>query len=154
MTIFNGVYRWSGTKQGGRDPIAWSPGAYDVKIYQRKASSEKVELLKPVVCVYGKTGEGHSISAKPEKFAKQLCEEFSLDMERVIWVEDLLTDGSRYEIITFHKPVKVGDTVFYRTDKRKATQKESAELNKEIAHLGNPRQLTDDFNRQKLKSNA
>ncbi len=124
MAIFDGRYRWDGTKKGEHEPIAWSPGAYDVKIFKYASSSEKVQHLKPVVCIYAPTGEGQSISAHPEKFAKQICNDFSLEIERVLWVEDLQTDKDRYQIVSFTRSMKIGRTIFYRTDKRKALDRE------------------------------
>ena len=124
MAIFDGRYRWDGTKQGAHEPIAWSPGAYDLKIFNYAPSSAKVQHLKPVVCIYSATGEGQSISAHPEKFAKQICNEFSLEMERVLWVEDLQTEQDRYQVVSFTQSMKIGKTVFYRTDKRKAMARE------------------------------
>ncbi len=124
MAIFQGRYRWDGIKKGEQEPIAWSPGAYDVKIFQCPSFSKKVLQLKPVVCIYASTGDGQSISAHPEKFAKQICKDFSLDIERVLWVEDLQTEEDRYEVVSFSRSMKMGDTVFYRTDKRKALERE------------------------------
>lgn len=135
MTIFSGIYRWDGKKNGGREPIAWSPGAYEVKIYKRPSISGKVELLKPYVCVYSRTGEGQSISANPEKFAKRLCDEFSLDIDRVFWVEDLLTAEDRYEVVSFSRSAQVGETVFYTTEKRTALQHEVDQLERELEWL-------------------
>lgn len=124
MAIFNGRYRWDGTKRNNQDPIAWSPGAYDVKIFSCAPSSLKVEYLKPIVCLYASTGEGQSISANPEKFAKQICNDFSLEMERVLWVEDNLKDEDRYEVVVFTRSGKIGNTVFYQSQKRMALKSE------------------------------
>jgi hypothetical protein len=132
MAIFNGRYRWDGTKKNNQDPIAWSPGAYDVKIIKCNSYSDKVQQLKSYLCVYARTGEGQSISANPEKFAKQICREFSLDIERVLWVEDLLTDEDRYEVIMFTRSGRVGDSIFYRTDKRKPLERENSLLEQEL----------------------
>lgn len=128
MAIYDGTYRWDGTKKNGQDPIAWSPGAYNLKIYKRDVSGEKVKLLKPYVCVYSRTGVGHSISANPEKFVKQLCKEFSLDIDRVLWIEDHLLDENRYEVIMFTKSAQLGPSVFYKIVKRNASQHEVAQL--------------------------
>jgi hypothetical protein len=133
MAIFDGRYRWDGTKRGEHQPIAWSPGAYDVKIFKCASSSEKVQYLKPVVCIYAPTGEGQSISANPEKFAKQICNDFSLDIERVLWVEDLLTPEDRYEVVTFTRSGKMGNTIFYRTDKRMALEREVGMIQHELS---------------------
>ncbi|TKB25742.1 hypothetical protein FCL47_11575 [Desulfopila sp. IMCC35006] len=131
MAIFAGRYRWEGTKTGERDPIAWSSGAYDVKIFKCVASSDKVQQLKPYVCIYAATGEGQSISANPEKFAKQICNDFSLDIERVLWVEDLLTMEDRYEVILFSRSTKIGTTVLYKTTKRRPLESELQVIERE-----------------------
>lgn len=133
MAIFNGRYRWDGTKKNNQEPIAWSPGAYDVKIFRCAASALKVEYLKPIVCVYAPTGEGQSISAHPEKFAKQICNDFSLDMERVLWVEDNLKDDDRYEVVMFTRSGQIGNTIFYRSRKRPAFKCEVEMIEQELS---------------------
>ena len=119
MAIYHGRYRWDGTKKDNQEPIAWSPGAYDIEIFLCNTSSAKVQHLKTHICVYARTGEGHSISANPEKFAKKICSDFSLDLERVLWVEDHLLDGNRYEIVQFTRSGRVGRDIFYKVSKRK-----------------------------------
>jgi hypothetical protein len=135
MAIYAGRYQWDGTKIGEQEPIAWSAGAYDIKIFKITSSSEKVQHLKPIVCIYSQTGYGQSISANPEKFVKQLCNDFALDIERVLWVEDLLTVENRYEVVKFTRSAKIGDTIFYRTDKRMALEREVRMIQKELKGL-------------------
>lgn len=135
MTLFNGRYRWDGIKKDDLDPVAWFPGAYDVKIVDCSALPGKVRLMKPYLCLYSRTGEGQSISASPEKFAKRLCRDFSLDLERVFWVEDLLSEGDRYEVVTFIPVLKIGNTPFYRTVKRKASAHEVEIIEKVLTVL-------------------
>ena len=132
MAIFDGRYRWDGTKTGEQEPIAWSPGAYDVKIFKCAGSTDKVQHLKPFVCIYAATGEGQSISANPEKFAKQICHDFGLDIERVLWIEDQLTDTNRYIVILFSRLTKVGTTIFYKTTKRLALESELQLIEREL----------------------
>jgi hypothetical protein len=135
MAIFAGKYRWDGTKKGESEPIAWFAGAYDVKIFERASSSDKIQHLKPIVCIYAPTGEGQSISANPEKFAKKICNDFSLDIERVLWVEDLLKKVNRYEIVIFARSGKLGTTIFYRIEKRLATEREVRMIQRELLEL-------------------
>jgi hypothetical protein len=133
MVLFKGRYSWDGTKKDGREPIAWFPGAYDLKIFDRTADEGGVTQLKPYICVYSKTGEGQSISVNPEKFAKQICHEFSLDIEKVLWVEDLLTEKDRYNIVMFNRSGRLSDTVFYKTVKRKPFAAEVRQIEAELA---------------------
>jgi hypothetical protein len=135
MAIYAGRYQWDGKKTGEQEPIAWSPGAYDIKIFECVSNSEKVQHLKPVVCIYAPTGDGQSISANPEKFAKQICNDFSLDIERVLWVEDHLTPENRYEVIKFTKSTKIGNTILYRTDKRMAFEREVRMIQQELKEM-------------------
>lgn len=131
-SIYVGRYSWDGTKQDGREPIAWSGGAYDITIYKRPSTSENVELLKPYVCVFAKTGIGQSISANPEKFAQHICFDFGLHIERVVWVEDLLTASDQYEIVQFTRVRKIGKTVIYTTEKRMADLEEIRRIKEEL----------------------
>ena len=135
MAIYAGRYQWDGTKTGEQEPIAWSAGAYDIKIFKCASSSEKVQHLKPFICIYAPTGDGQSISENPEKFVKQICNDFSLDIERVLWVEDLLTVENRYEVIQFTRSTKIGDTIFYRIDKRMALEREVWLIQQELKGL-------------------
>lgn len=135
MAIFAGRYRWDGTKQNEQEPIAWSPGAYDVRIFKCAMSSGKVQHLKPIVCIYAATGEGQSISANPEKFAKNICYDFGLDIERVLWIEDQLTDVDRYMVVLFTQSTKIGTTVFYKTTKRPASEPEMQLIERELGSM-------------------
>jgi hypothetical protein len=85
--------------------------------------------------VYAPTGEGQSISANPEKFAKQLCTDFSLHIEQVLWVEDLLKEEGRYEVIMFTRSGKMGNRVFYRLEKRMALESEIRMIQRELSEL-------------------
>ncbi len=135
MAIYAGRYKWDGRKTSKQEPIAWSPGAYDIKIFKCTSSLEKVQHLKPYICIYAPTGEGQSISANPERFAKQICDDFSLDIERVLWVEDHLTTENRYEVVNFSRSTKIGDTILYRTDKRMALEREVRMIQQELEGL-------------------
>lgn len=134
-TIYVGRYCWDGIKKEGREPIAWFGGAYDVKIYKRPSRLGNVELLKTHVCVYSKTGIGQSISARPEKFAQHICHDFSLHIERVVWIEDLLTCDKQYDVVQFTKMRKIGTTLLYKTEKRSADLSEIVQIEEELQCL-------------------
>ena len=135
MTLFNGRYRWDGTKKDNLDPIAWFPGSYDLKIFDCAMQGGKVRLLKPYLCLYSRTGEGQSISAQPEKFAQRICRDFSLEIGRVFWVEDLLTEQDRYEVVSFTRMGKIGDNSLYRSTKRMASACEVEYIEKSLTSL-------------------
>ena len=136
MAIFAGRYRWDGTKKGEQEPIAWSAGAYDLRIF-KCALQKKVQHLKPFVCIFAATGEGQSISANPERFAKQICHDFALDIERVLWIEDQLTDMDRYLVVQFSQLTKIGSIVLYTTTKRAAHASELQLIERELTKFCN-----------------
>jgi hypothetical protein len=119
MAIYKGRYSWDGKKNDQREPIAWFPGAYDLRIIDLTAGKKGILFLKPFLCIYTNTGAGYSISENPEKFAKRICSEFSLEMEKVLWAEQLNEGADSFEIVTFEKCGTVGDSPFYLTRKRK-----------------------------------
>lgn len=135
MAIFNGRYEWDGTKSGKLEPVAWYPGSYDVKIVTLEGG-DKVISFKSVLCLFSGTGEGQSISAQPEKFAKRICADFSLDLERVLWVEDLLGGKDRYQIVNFSRAGRMGKEYFYRPSKRIATVSEKRLIAQAIDSIG------------------
>ena len=45
MKIFNGKYSWDGKKHDNQEPIAWFPGAYNLKIVDLAGYREKQGAL-------------------------------------------------------------------------------------------------------------
>ena len=132
MPIFDGRYSWDGKKDNNKDPISWFPGAYDLKIVNL-SSKTTITHIKPYLCVFTNTGRGYSVSANPEKFAKRICEDFSLDIEKVLWVEQIEIDSGKYEIITFKMRGQLGENTFYTMEKRKPMPNELSFIEKEIS---------------------
>lgn len=133
MAIFKGRYSWDGKKNDQREPIAWFPGAYDLKIVDLTEGKKGVTFLKPFLCIYTNTGAGYSISENPEKFAKRICSDFSLEMDKVLWTEQLQDGSDSFEIITFQKCGTVGDSPFYLIRKRKPLANEVKLIKKGLA---------------------
>ncbi len=123
-SIFTGRYSWDGKKTDHREPVAWFPGAYDLKIVDLRVGRNNVIFLKPYVCIYTNTGMGFSISKNPEKFIKNLCHDFSLQIDKVLWVEQLERDQDIFDIIIFEKCGILGDDSIYIIKKRKPQENE------------------------------
>ena len=134
MAIFDGRYYWDGTKDGDLEPVAWYPGSYDVKIVALEGEGN-VTPMWLTLCLFARTGEGVSISANPEKFAKRICAEFFLDLERVLWVEDLLSSADPYQVVTFTCSGKMGRERFYQVTRRQATAAEKRLIGKALGSI-------------------
>ena len=135
VAIFNGRYSWDGKKKDSGPPIAWFPGTYNLKIIDCSDPGRGVEQLKPYICLFSETGEGQSIYANPEKFAKQICHDFSLNIERVLWVEEFSDDEKRYDIILFSRSGRLGSSYFYRAKRRPALEKEIHMIHKQLVEF-------------------
>lgn len=136
MKVFAGRYSWDGKKHEGRDPIAWFPGSYNLKIFHLADRKPGVRHLKPYICIYSKTGEGMSISENPEKFAKQICSDFAMDMEKVLWAEELGTNSGEFDVVVFTRSGQMGTTSFYKIEKRKPLLGEKKLIEMELKDLG------------------
>ncbi len=132
MAIFSGRYSWNGKKENNKDPISWFPGSYDLKIVNLSSSSQTITHIKPYLCIFTNTGSGYSVSANPEKFAKRICDDFSLDIEKVLWVEQAVVDSENYDIITFKRRGQLGENRFYTIEKRKPMPNELKLITKEL----------------------
>jgi hypothetical protein len=136
MKIFSGRYSWDGKKHANEEPIAWFPGTYNLKIFDLTTDGPGgVTHLKPFLCIYSKTGEGMSISENPEKFAKHICSEFSLVLDKVLWAEEMPADSGQYEVIVFAESGRLGSSYFYRTSRRKPIAGEIKVIQKELVAL-------------------
>lgn len=134
QSIFDGRYSWDGKKKGRREPVAWFPGAYDLKIINLAAGKKNVIFLKPYLCIYTNTGMGYSISENPEKFAKNICSDFGLEMEKVIWVEQIERGKDIFEIVNFERCGIQGNDPVYLTKKRRPHNNENR-LIKEVLNV-------------------
>lgn len=136
MNIYSGRYHWDGKKHT-RDiePIAWFPGSYNLKIFNIGSRKSTVKHLKPYLCIYSKTGEGISISANPEKFAKHICHDFQLELDKVLWAEEREEDSGDFEVVVFHEQRRVGDTCFYTVEKRQPMAGEKRIIDQELSSI-------------------
>lgn len=132
MKVYSGIYSWDGKRHGNRTPIAWFPGSYHLHIYRVEPGNKNVTLLKPYLSIYQETGQGHSISADPERFAQHICEDFSLDIERVLWVEKPRSAGAGYQIVVFTRNGRLGEHEFFRVGKRAPTGAELKLIEKAV----------------------
>ncbi len=135
MELFNGIYRWDGKKRDGRDPVAWFPGSYHLYIYSIGEDDGNVTSFRQHLCLYSETGTGYSISAQPEKFAKRVCEDFSIDLERTLWVEINPSPATKYEVIVYSRKSKLKEVFFYRIQKRTPTEAETRLIEEHLEHL-------------------
>ena len=135
MELFNDIYSWDGKKRDGRDPIAWFPGSYHLYIYGVGTDDGKVTSFRQHLCLYAETGRGHSISAHPEKFARHVCEDFAIDLERTLWVEVNPSPTKKLEVIVYSRKSKLKELFFYRIQKRDPTETELSLIEEHLQHL-------------------
>jgi hypothetical protein len=46
--------------------------------------------------------------------AKQICEDFHLELNRVVWIEDGRDNKERFRVAMFHPVARLGKDLFYQ----------------------------------------
>jgi hypothetical protein len=114
MVIFEGKFQWDGKKRSNRFPISWWPGSYRIKIIDLRDRAPGAVLMRPYLCILSDTGEGFSIKNTFERFALSVCDQFNLDVEKVLWVEEHSINENKGAALV--KPVmKIGNKNIYET---------------------------------------
>lgn len=141
MKVFDGRYSWDGKRHDNKEPITWFPGAYNLKIFDISGNSSQIQHIKPYLCIYSETGEGMSISENPVKFAQHICDDFSLEFEKVLWVEEVTENSGDFEVVTFNRSGKLAQDYFYQVQKRSPLKGERKVIETELATLKSKRVL-------------
>lgn len=120
MIVYDGPYRWKGSTASQKRPISWWRSSYQLRIIDVSRGARDVVFLKPHLVLFADTGEGASVTNCLPDLAKQVCEDFNLDLNRVVWVEDRPDDEHRFRVAMFRPVARLSGDVFYRVDWRDA----------------------------------
>jgi len=135
MEVFNGIYSWDGKRHDGRDPIAWYPGSYHLHIFTVGEDDGKILRMRRHICLYSETGNGHSVSKNPEKFAQYICDDFDLDLERTLWVEIHPDRDQKYEVVDYSVKNRMKNIRFYDVQRRQPNAQELELIEAHLHHL-------------------
>ncbi len=114
MILFDGIYSWSGKKHSGEHPVSWWPGSYRIKIVDLSDTTPNGVLhMKPCVCLFADTGKGFNIRNNFQYFAKSICKEFGLNLNKVLWVE-FFSQGRTMDVATLEEGPRVGRETLYK----------------------------------------
>jgi len=131
VIIYDGEYSWKGKSTAKKRPISWWRSSYRLRIVDVSRDTPGIVFLKPHVVLFADTGEGASVTNCLPDLAKQICEDFELDLNRVVWVEDRPEIKERFRIAVFRPVARLGRDVFYQVAWRAAIP---SELNLITAH--------------------
>ncbi len=120
MIVYDGTYRWKGSTASQKRPISWWRSAYRLRIIDVSRGGRDVVFLKPHMVLFTDTGEGASVTNCLPDLAKQICEDFNLDLNRVLWVEDRPDEAHRYQVAMFHPVARLSGELLYQVDWREA----------------------------------
>ena len=121
MIVYDGKYTWAGNTSQKKRPISWWQSAYRLRIVDLSRDAPGVVFLKPFMVFFSDTGEGASVTNCLPDLAKQICEDFHLDLNRVLWVEDRPVSEGRFRVATFQPVARLGADRFYQVVWRVAT---------------------------------
>lgn len=126
MIVYDGEYSWKGKAVRQERPISWWASSYHLKIVDLGRGSDGVVYLKPVIAKIQDTGRGASVVNCLPELAKRVCNDFELDFNRVLWVEEVPSEGRPVKVARFDPVASVAGDVLYRTTWRPATAQEAA----------------------------
>ena len=120
MILYDGPYRWKGSTASKKRPISWWRSSYQLRIVDVSRGARDVVFLKPHMVLFADTGEGASVTNCLPDLAKQVCEDFDLDLNRVVWVEDRPDDANRFRVAMFRPVARLSGDILYQVDWRDA----------------------------------
>ena len=120
MIVYDGTYRWQGSTAARKRPISWWRSSYRLRIIDVSRGARDVVFLKPHMVLFADTGEGASATNCLPDLAKQICHDFNLDLNRVVWVEDRPDEEKRFQVAMFHAVARLSGEVLYQVDWREA----------------------------------
>jgi hypothetical protein len=124
VIVYDGKYTWQGDTSKKKRPISWWRSAYRLRIVDVSRDAPGVVFLKPFLVFFADTGEGASVTNCLPDLAKQICEDFHLELTRVVWIEDRPDSNERFRVAMFHPVARLGQDLFYQVDWRSATPRE------------------------------
>jgi len=114
VIVFDGKYTWRGNTSQKKRPISWWRSAYRLRIVDISKDQAGVVYLKPVIVFFSDTGEGASVTNCLPDLAKKICEDFQLDLNRAVWIEDRPDREERFRVATFQPVARLGEDRFYQ----------------------------------------
>ena len=129
MIVYDGEYSWKGSTTAKKRPISWWRSSYQLRIVDVSLDAPDIVFLKPHVVLFADTGEGASVTNCLPDLAKQICEDFDLDLNRVMWVEVHPEIKERFRVALFRPVARLGSDVFYQVAWRAAAPSELSLIN-------------------------
>lgn len=124
MIVYDGEYSWKGSTATKKRPISWWRSDYRLRIVDVSRGAPDIVFLKPHMVLFTDTGKGASVTNCLPDLAKQICEDFKLDLDRVVWVEDRPDIQERFRIAMLRPVARLGSDRFYQVDWRSAIPSE------------------------------
>ncbi len=128
MIIFDGTYSWKGSTSQKRRVINWWQSSYRLKVVKLSGGASAVRFLRSHIVLFTDTGEGASVANCVQALAKELCKDFSLALERVLWVESDGNPDPGFNVAVFSPLTTVGKEPFYEVSWRPILDAEMALL--------------------------
>ena len=115
MIIFDGKYTWTGRKDKDRPhkPVCWWPGSCRLTIVDFSQENPDVLMLKPIIVLAAEPQEGYTVGNRYQDLIKNVCLEFNLDEDKVLWITYTLESDDKMRAAVIVPRTRVGDEVLY-----------------------------------------
>ena len=115
MIIFDGKYTWNGRKEkdSSHKPVCWWPGSCRLTIVDLSDAAPGLLMLKPVIVLADETQEGYTVGNRYQDLVKNVCREFNLNEDKVLWITYNLEYDDKMKVAVIAPRTRVGDQVLY-----------------------------------------
>lgn len=128
MIIYDGDYSWKGSTALKKRPISWWASTYHLKIIDCSEARSSVVALRPYIAIFTDCGGGASVANCLPELARQICDEFKLQINRVLWVEHNPDDPESSRVAFFEAVTHIGEETLYRVQWRAPRQVEWTQI--------------------------
>lgn len=128
MILHDTIYEWDGKNRDGERPVAWSPGAYRIRIVDLTGDRPDLLHLKSRAVICCNQGKGTSIRNCIQNFAKNVSKRFDLDVSRVLWVEIDKNNPQAIQVANLTRVALIGGNDLFSATWRSARPNELAFL--------------------------
>lgn len=128
MIIYDGDYSWTGSTALKKRPISWWASTYHLKLVDLAEAQPRILAMRPYLAIFTDCGGGASVANCLPELAKQICTEFKLQINRVIWVEHNADTPAASRVAFFDPVTHIGAETLYRVQWRPPRQAEWDEI--------------------------
>ena len=113
MIVYDGTYQLQPDAGRGSRPRPKWVCAWRVRIIEQTGDQPTVQHLKPTIVVAKPSGLPTSLTSCAEAVGKKISRDFKLEVQRVLWIEQIPSNPGQWQAAVFTPRALVGPNANY-----------------------------------------